>query len=164
MLHDKTKLKVKRLFEMGDTFCDTQLEKYSEFPDVLFVVDAFGRAFNDFSFKLRVKKDYTLDTYHEEIYELDSLLSAWREHLVHNFPNDTKTNNDLYDVLFSVLQGVETLCDDDHFAWEEDEDEKESSLSTEEQDSISDHIENYDIDPDLELSCDDEHDYIERTF
>lgn len=124
-LHDKTKDKIKQLFEMGDNFCETQIEKYAAYPDVMFVVGAFDTAFRDFSFKLRMKKEYSVEIYHNEIFDLDNVLSSWQEHLAHHLPDNSHNSNDLYSVLFSILQGAESIIDDDHFYWEEDEEEIE---------------------------------------
>jgi len=32
----------------------------------------------------------------------------------------TKNESNIYDVLFSVLQGINDLMDEDHFAWEKE--------------------------------------------
>ncbi len=153
-LHDKTKIKIKQLFDMGNIFCETQSEKYIDRPDVIFIVSAFEKAFGEFSFKLRLKKDYDIELYHDEIFNLDNILSSWREHLVYRLPDDSDKGNDLYSVLFSVLQGVDTIIDEDHFYWEEDEEDEE----------ITNEEDNYDLEPDIHLSSHDDDDYLERTF
>ena len=120
-LHDKTKDKLRLLFNHADNFCEKQLELYSEFPDVVFMVTVFETAFSDFSSKLRIKKVYTQEQYHEEIFEIDSILSNWRNHLTYRFPTETsENNNDVYSVLFSILQGSEDIISEDHFYWEDE--------------------------------------------
>lgn len=156
MLHEKTKVKIKKLFEMADTYCDLQLEKLSDYPDALFIIDAFSTMFRESSFKLRAKSGYTCEDYHNDIFEFDLIISSWSNNLVHFLPQASDTNNDLYIVLFSLLQAAETICDEDHFAWEEDE------IDTEEDE---DKTYDFDINPGISLTSDDEEDnYIEREF
>lgn len=156
MIHDKTKEKVKKLFSMGDSFCEKQLEKYSNYPDVMFIIDAFSTAFNEFDYKLRRSKIYDVGKYHEDVFELDSILSSWKSNLIYKLPYDNDNANDLYTVLFSILQGVEELLDDDHFYWEEDEDNLENAKE--------DYSDEMDFEPDYRLSTDEDENYIERTF
>ena len=151
MFHDKTKAKVKKLFSIGDSFCDSQLEKYSDSSDIMFIVEAFSTSFSDFDFKLRTSKNYDIEMYHNDIFDLDSILSSWKSNLVYNLPYDNDNTNDLYTVLFSILQGVEELLDDDHFYWEEDEEKRQEIESS------------IDLDLEYSLTTNDD-DYIERTF
>jgi len=121
-LHDKTIGKIHKLINMGEDFCEHQLVKYEEAPDVSFVINAFDTIFTDFKFKFIRKKDYTIELYHEEIFNFDSIMSSWLKHLTYYITSDSNDKNDLYSVLFSILQGIEAIMEDDHFYWEEDED------------------------------------------
>lgn len=120
-LHDKTLGKINQLFNMGDIFCEQQLIKYQEAPDVSFIIGAFEKIFSDFNFKLKLKKEFTIEQYHEEIFNFDSIMASWREHLIYYISTDSNSKNDLYSVLFSILQGIETILEDDHFYWDEEE-------------------------------------------
>jgi len=119
-IHDKTKAKIKQLFDMGDVFCEQQLLKYEDAPDVSFVINAFEKIFTDYKFKILMKNDYTVEMYHDDIFNFDSVMSSWREHLAYYIASDMNDKNDLYSVLFSILQGIETILDDDHFYWDEE--------------------------------------------
>lgn len=171
MIHDKTKEKVKNLLVLGENFCESLEETYESHPDVLFVVDAFAKKFYDLRFQIVAKKDYAVELYHDDIFSFDSVMSSWGQHLTHKFPNTTETNNDIYDVLFSVLQGVETLFDDDHFFWEEEVEEEVEHMEVGE--NPTDYYDDKADDTDSEeqeriylasTSEDDEDDYLERTF
>lgn len=133
-LHDKTISKINQLFNMGEGFCEQQLVKYEDAPDVSFIINAFDTIFTDFKFKLKIKEAYTIELYHEEIFNFDSIMASWREHLTYYITSDSNDKNDLYSVLFSILQGIETIVEDDHFYWEEDEeltDEAETFIEKE---------------------------------
>jgi len=155
MLHDKTKIKVKTLLDMGIRFCKTQEEKYKNAPDVSFMTNAFVNIFTDFNFKFGFKKDYGETNFHNDIYDFDNIMSSWQENLIYRLPCDEENQNNLYGVLFSILQGISSILAEDHFNWEEDkhtiaeESGTSSSLSGE-----------HDLDVKIEQSADDDKDYL----
>ena len=122
-LHKKTQKKIMQLFDIVDIFCEQQFEKYEDYPDVLFVINAYEKIFGEFKYKIKMRDDYTVEMYHEEIFNFDSIMSSWQKHLTYYIASDKNDKNDLYSVLFSTLQGVETIIDDDHFYWYEEQDE-----------------------------------------
>jgi len=109
IMHDRTVDKIRKIFGLGTEFCEEQSEIFKSNPDILFIISAFDKAFDGFSFKLRKKENYTLDDYHEEIYDFDSVMSSWRENLPYNIRFGEEHSNDLYDVLFSTLQAAENI-------------------------------------------------------
>jgi len=121
-LHHKTLAKIEKLFSISLSYTETQEEQYNTYPDMMFIIESYVDFVSSLKFRLKNKEDYTQENYHDEIYEYDSMISAWREHLVYQLPDENNENhNDLYSVLFSTLQAVDSLIDDDHFYWEEDE-------------------------------------------
>jgi len=120
-LHHKTLAKIEKLFNIGLSYAETQEEHYKMCPDMIFIIESYTDFVSSLKFKLKNKENYTQENYHDEIYDYDSMISAWREHLVYRLPDENNENhNDMYSVLFSTLQAADSLIDDDHFYWEED--------------------------------------------
>lgn len=151
-LHDKTQAKIKKLLDMGWSF----LERYESIktPDIIFIVSSFEDKFQKINQELMMKK-FNADNFHDSIYDFDNVVSAWMGNLTYRIETEEKSKNGIYDVLFSVLQGIDNLIDEDHFAWEEDEDhidESDDEYEEEEYSDTSDDDEMHEHEPDYERS------------
>jgi hypothetical protein len=118
-LHNKTINKIKQLFEMSEIFCEQQLIQHETEPDFLFIINSFEKISTDLKFKILMNNNYTIRLYHEDIFNFDSIISNWRDNLSFCIEKDSN-KNDLYSVLFSILQCIETIMEEDYLNFEED--------------------------------------------
>lgn len=120
-LHKKTEQKIFDLLYYANCFIK-ELRKNELTPDVLFVVVSFENKFSLIFNRLK-NKTFDIETFHGEIFDFDNILFNWMENLSYSIEL-TKNESNIYDVLFSVLQGINDLIDEDHFAWEKEEKEQ----------------------------------------
>jgi hypothetical protein len=124
-LHDNTTEKINKLLQMGKKF----LEKYeeNESADVVFICSSFATKFSEYKTDIAIKR-FNSETFKDEIYDFDNVMSSWMNNLPYRIEVE-ENNNGIYTTLFSILQGVNSLIGDDHFAWDDDhsvDDETES--------------------------------------
>lgn len=119
ILHDKTKNKIESFLEISISF----IEKYDteNSPDISFIITAFVSKFKTIKFTLSTDNLKSND-FHNDIYEFDNMISSWLSNLPNVLSNTEKTKNNIYDVLFSILQAIDTIIEQDHFYWSEETD------------------------------------------
>lgn len=119
ILHDKTKNKIESFLEISISF----IEKYDteNSPDISFIITAFVSKFKTIKFTLSTDNLKSND-FHNDIYEFDNMISSWLSNLPNVLSNTEKTKNNIYDVLFSILQAIDTIIEQDHFYWSEESD------------------------------------------
>ena len=119
ILHDKTKNKIESFLEISISF----IEKYDteNSPDISFIISAFVSKFKTIKFILSTDNLKSND-FHNDIYEFDNMISSWLSNLPNVLSNTEKTKNNIYDVLFSILQAIDTIIEQDHFYWSEETD------------------------------------------
>ena len=119
ILHDKTKNKIESFLEIAISF----IEKYDteNSPDISFIISAFVSKFKTIKFTLSTDNLKSND-FHNDIYEFDNMISSWLSNLPNVLSNTEKTKNNIYDVLFSILQAIDTIIEQDHFYWSEETD------------------------------------------
>ena len=117
ILHDKTKNKIESFLEIAISF----IEKYDteNSPDISFIISAFVSKFKTIKFILSTDNLKSND-FHNDIYEFDNMISSWLSNLPNVLSNTEKTKNNIYDVLFSILQAIDTIIEQDHFYWSEE--------------------------------------------
>lgn len=116
-LHDKTKNKIESFLEIAISF----IEKYDteNSPDISFIISAFVSKFKTIKLTISTNNLKSND-YHNDIYEFDNMISSWLSNLPHVLSNTEKTKNNIYDVLFSILQAIDNIIEQDHFYWSEE--------------------------------------------
>ena len=90
-------------------------EKYEESPDVLFIIESFQKILSELKSKIYFNKSYNIEKLKTDIYKFDIVMYEWRSNLPHKIDNsDTliKNKNDIYDVLFSLLQTLYGIIED----------------------------------------------------
>ena len=119
ILHDKTKNKIESFLEIAVSF----IEKYDteNSPDISFIISAFSSKFKTIKLTISTNNLKSND-YHNEIYEFDNMISSWLSNLPNVLSNTEKTKNNIYDVLFSILQAIDNIIEQDHFYWSEESD------------------------------------------
>lgn len=119
ILHDKTKNKIESFLEIAISF----IEKYDteNSPDISFIISAFVSKFKTIKLTISTNNLKSND-YHNDIYEFDNMISSWLSNLPHVLSNTEKTKNNIYDVLFSILQAIDNIIEQDHFYWSEESD------------------------------------------
>lgn len=116
-IHKKTIAKIKQILSMGEVF----INRYSDKGNVaiVFIIYAFEEKFKEINESLE-KNDFNVSEFHDAIYEFDTVMSSWSQNLSYNIDSGNTYSNSIYDVLFSVLQGIDKLIEEDHFAWEDE--------------------------------------------
>lgn len=111
-LDNKTKFKILGLIGIARKFID----KYNDLdtPDIVFIISAFETKFNKLTKEIQTDS-FDVDAYSESIYDFDSSIFE----CIDSLPFKIKTyegGNTIYDVLFSVLKGIESILD--HYCFE----------------------------------------------
>lgn len=117
ILHDKTKNKIESFLEIAISFIEKYDTKNS--PDISFIISAFVSKFKTIKLTISTNNLKSND-YHNDIYEFDNIISSWLSNLPHVLSNTEKTKNNIYDVLFSILQAIDNIIEQDHFYWSEE--------------------------------------------
>ncbi len=117
ILHDKTKNKIETFLEIAISFIEKYDTKNS--PDISFIISAFVSKFKTIKLTISTNNLKSND-YHNDIYEFDNIISSWLSNLPHVLSNTEKTKNNIYDVLFSILQAIDNIIEQDHFYWSEE--------------------------------------------
>ena len=117
ILHDKTKNKIESFLEIAISFIEKYDTKNS--PDISFIISAFASKFKTIKLTISTNNLKSND-YHNDIYEFDNIISSWLSNLPHVLSNTEKTQNNIYDVLFSILQAIDNIIEQDHFYWSEE--------------------------------------------
>ena len=117
ILHDKTKNKIESFLEIAISFIEKYDTKNS--PDISFIISAFVSKFKTIKLTISTNNLKSND-YHNDIYEFDNIISSWLSNLPHILSNTEKTQNNIYDVLFSILQAIDNIIEQDHFYWSEE--------------------------------------------
>ncbi len=117
ILHDKTKNKIETFLEIAISFIEKYDTKNS--PDISFIISAFVSKFKTIKLTISTNNLKSND-YHNDIYEFDNIISSWLSNLPHILSNTEKTQNNIYDVLFSILQAIDNIIEQDHFYWSEE--------------------------------------------
>src|SRR5574344_2939283 len=112
ILHNKTKNKIESFLEIAISFIETYDTKNS--PDISFIISAFVSKFKTIKLTISTNNLKSND-YHNDIYEFDNIISSWLSNLPDVLSNTEKTQNNIYDVLFSILQAIDNIIEQDHF-------------------------------------------------
>lgn len=113
MIIQKTaKNKIINLLDMGLTYCEKIEANYAENHDVLFLVSAFSDKFYKLKSKFHICVEFS-EVDITDLHEFESTLFVWTEGLTHNMAGESLDSNSLYEVLYSVLHGIEYIIEED---------------------------------------------------
>lgn len=109
-LHEKTKVRINTLLTIVNKFIDTYK---TESPDIIFIIRSFESKFKQIENDIR-HGVFDVDDYRNNIYEFDHIMNSWMTNLTLIVDSVNGSKNDIYSVLFAVLQGIDNLIDDDN--------------------------------------------------
>lgn len=101
-----------QILDYSKPLCSFYKESHKEFPDVIYTILAFEKFTNQLAMDFTLGRIIDRQMLHNKIFEFDHVVSSARENLIHYIPTETKTNNGLYSVLFSILQSIEIVYDE----------------------------------------------------
>lgn len=118
-ISNELKNKIIVILTMGTTFIENTKSEYKENADIKFLFNAFDMKFKFYINFFNKEKEFDLLIFKDDITAFENALFAWSETLIHIIPCDSNSKNGYYTVLYGVLQGVESLLEQDMIEYQD---------------------------------------------
>jgi hypothetical protein len=145
----ETRDKIHTILDMGISFIERNETTYKDNPDVMFIFNSFMMKFEEYYHQFRIRNEYDVAKYSDEISNFESALFAWTQTLSHTIPGDNLSSNSFYSVLYGVLVGIETLLEEAMIEYQ-DSDEYEEDIEEDDRQYLQSIVEDEEFDEDEE--------------